>query len=149
MNLNTTRVLNRSKVFDNTLIYCGDVKDMIGYKKLYLFVRNSNRKKYCLLSIHYTIRHISATSLIPMQVQKHQPDVKNVSIIISSSLQSTAGHGPLQLLAISLDLWLLTSSSCQPSCANRHFTWPESILHYVYRDEISTLKLVYPNGCRF
>jgi hypothetical protein len=44
---------------------------------------------------------------------------------------STAGHGPLQCLAISLDLRLLASSVCQPSCANRHSTWPEGVLHYL------------------
>jgi hypothetical protein len=43
-----------------------------------------------------------------------------IIIIIISPLQSTAGHRPLQLLVISLDIRLLASSSCQPSCANRH-----------------------------
>jgi hypothetical protein len=46
-------------------------------------------------------------------------------IIIISPLQSTAGHKRLQLLAIPLDLRLHASSSCQPSCINRHFTWLE------------------------
>jgi hypothetical protein len=55
--------------------------------------------------------------------------------------QPTAGHRPLQLLAISLNLRLLASSSRQPSCANRHSIWPEGVLHYVYRDAISTLEL--------
>jgi hypothetical protein len=53
-------------------------------------------------------------------------------IIIISLLQSTAGHRTLQCLAISLDLRILASISCQPSCANRHSTWPEGVLHYVY-----------------
>jgi hypothetical protein len=44
-------------------------------------------------------------------------------IIISSPLQSTGGHTSLQLLAISLDLRLLESSSRQPLCVNRHSTW--------------------------
>jgi hypothetical protein len=57
-----------------------------------------------------------------------------IIIIIISPLQSTAGHRPLQLLAISLDLRLFAKSSCQPSCANRHCTWPEGVLHYVYLD---------------
>jgi hypothetical protein len=61
-------------------------------------------------------------------------------IIIISPPQSTAGHRPLQLLAISLDLRLLESSSRQPSCANRHSTWREGGLHYVYRDATSTLR---------
>jgi hypothetical protein len=39
----------------------------------------------------------------------------DVIIIIISPLQSTAGHRPLQLLANSLDLRLLASSSRQPS----------------------------------
>jgi hypothetical protein len=54
-------------------------------------------------------------------------------IIIICPLQSTAGHRPLQFLAISLDLRLIASSSCQPFCANRHSTWPEGVLHYVCR----------------
>jgi hypothetical protein len=60
-------------------------------------------------------------------------------IIIISPLQSTAGHRPLQLLAILLDLRLHASSSCQPSWANRHSTWPKGVLvlHYVYRDAVS------------
>jgi hypothetical protein len=70
-------------------------------------------------------------------------------IIIISPLQSTAGHRPLQLLAIWFDLRLLASSSRQPSCANRHSTWPEGVLHYVYLDSVSTPELVYPSGCRF
>jgi hypothetical protein len=53
-------------------------------------------------------------------------------IIIISPPQSTAGHRPLQFLAIALDPRLLASSSCQPSFANRHFTWLEDVLHYVY-----------------
>jgi hypothetical protein len=31
-----------------------------------------------------------------------------------------------------LDLRLFASSSYQPSCANRHSTWPEGVVHYVY-----------------
>jgi hypothetical protein len=45
--------------------------------------------------------------------------------IIVSLLQFTAKHRPPQLLAILVELRLLASSSCQPSCANRHSTWPE------------------------
>jgi hypothetical protein len=45
-----------------------------------------------------------------------------IIIIIVSPLQSTAGHSPLQFLAISLDPRHLASSSCKPSCANRHST---------------------------
>jgi hypothetical protein len=59
-----------------------------------------------------------------------------IIIIIIRPLQ-TAGHRPLQYLAISLDL-RLASSSCQPPCANRHSTWPEGVLLYVYRDAVST-----------
>jgi hypothetical protein len=40
----------------------------------------------------------------------------------------------IQLLAISLDLRLFASRSCQPSCANRYSTWPEGVLRYIYRD---------------
>jgi hypothetical protein len=43
--------------------------------------------------------------------------IKNLIIIIISPLQSTAGHRPLQSLAISLDPGLLASTSCQPFCA--------------------------------
>jgi hypothetical protein len=69
----------------------------------------------------------------------------NVDFIIISLLQSTVGHRPLQLVAISLDLRLLASSSSQPSCAIRHSTWPEGVLHYVYQDVVSTLE-PHPNG---
>jgi hypothetical protein len=44
-------------------------------------------------------------------------------IIIISPLQSTAGHRPLQLRAISLDLRLFLLNSCQPSCAKHYSTW--------------------------
>jgi hypothetical protein len=71
-----------------------------------------------------------------------------VTIIISPP-QSSAGHSPLLLFAISLDLQLLASSSCHPYCANRHSTRPEGVLHYVYRDAVSIPELVYPSGCRF
>jgi hypothetical protein len=74
---------------------------------------------------------------------------KHVSVLIISPPQSTAGHRLLQLLALSFDLRLLASSSRQPSCANRHSTWPEGVLHYVNRDAVSTLELAYPNGSRF
>jgi hypothetical protein len=43
-----------------------------------------------------------------------------ITITIISLSQSTAGHRPFQYPAISLDLRLLASSSCQPSCANPH-----------------------------
>jgi hypothetical protein len=66
-------------------------------------------------------------------------------IIIINQLQSTDGHWPLQLLAISLDLGLLASNSYQPSCANLPLNWPEGILHYIF----STPELVYPSGGRF
>jgi hypothetical protein len=69
-----------------------------------------------------------------------------VSFVMISPLQSTAGHKPLQFLAISLGLRLLASSSCQPSCINRHSTWPEGVLHYVYLDAVSTPEFGYPSG---
>jgi hypothetical protein len=47
-------------------------------------------------------------------------------IIIISPLLSTAGHRPLQSLAMSLDLRLLASSSCHPSRVNRHSTFTET-----------------------
>jgi hypothetical protein len=72
-----------------------------------------------------------------------------IIIIITSQPQSTAGHMILQFLTLSLDPRLPASSSCQPSCANRHSTCPEDVLHYVYRDAVSTLELVYLNGWRF
>jgi hypothetical protein len=78
--------------------------------------------------------------------------IKQVKLIAKSSSSSSAAHcwtKPLQLLAISLDLQLLASSSCHPSCTNHHSTWPEGFLHYVYRDTVSTPELVYPNCCRF
>jgi hypothetical protein len=65
------------------------------------------------------------------------------------SLSST--HWPLQLVAISLDLRLLVSSSCQPSCAYRHSTWPvlrlpRPELHSRYRlpQQLSVLWLIWP-----
>jgi hypothetical protein len=68
---------------------------------------------------------------------------KKRTIIIISPSQATDRHRPLQLLAISLDLRLLASSSRQPSCANRHSIWPEGVLHDVYREAVSTPELVY------
>jgi hypothetical protein len=59
-----------------------------------------------------------------------------------SLLQSVAGHRPLQFLAISLDPRLLAPNSCQPCCPNRHSTWPEDVLHYVYQDAVSTVDIV-------
>jgi hypothetical protein len=72
-----------------------------------------------------------------------------IIIIYQQPTQFTAGHRPLQFLTISLDPRLLASSSCQPSCAYRHFTWPADVLHYVYRDADSTLELeaTYTSFC--
>jgi hypothetical protein len=72
--------------------------------------------------------------------------LNQLRIIIISLLQSTAGHRPLQYLAISLDLRLLASSSRQPFCVNRHST---CVSHYVYLDAVFTPELVYPSGYRF
>jgi hypothetical protein len=47
-----------------------------------------------------------------------------------------------------LDIGLSISLSRQPSCANQS-TWLEGVLHYVYRDVVSTPELVYTSGCRF
>jgi hypothetical protein len=58
--------------------------------------------------------------------------------------QSTAGHTPLQLLAISHDLRQLASSSCQPSCANRHSTFRTR-----YPCGWSVLQLIWPVRCHF
>jgi hypothetical protein len=82
------------------------------------------------------------------------PYILNVRLWLCSSsssvhYQSIAGHRPLEFLAISLDLRLLASSSCQPSCANRNSTWPEGVLHYVYLDAVSTPELVYPSDYGF
>jgi hypothetical protein len=72
-----------------------------------------------------------------------------IIIIIIIPSQSTAGHRPLQVLAISLDPRPLASSSCQPSCASRYSTWPQGVLNYVYLDAASTPELIYPSGYRF
>jgi hypothetical protein len=61
-----------------------------------------------------------------------------MAVIIISLSQSTARRRSLQLLDISLDLRLLASRSCQSFCANRHSTWPEDVLHYVYRDSLQS-----------
>jgi hypothetical protein len=46
----------------------------------------------------------------------------------------------------------------QPSCANRHSTWPEAVLHYAYRDAVtpelvyqrlSVLRLIWAAHCHF
>jgi hypothetical protein len=61
---------------------------------------------------------------------------------------SSAHHGPLLDIGLSnfspsrSILGYLTSSSCQPSCANRHSTGPEGVLHYVYLDAVSTPELI-------
>jgi hypothetical protein len=72
-----------------------------------------------------------------------------IIIIIIILLQFTAGHKPLQSLAISLDLGLLASSSCQPSSANRLSTWLEGVIHYVYLDAVFNPELIYPSDYRF
>jgi hypothetical protein len=71
----------------------------------------------------------------------------NAFFIIISLLQSTVR--PLQYLAISLDLWLLASSSCLPSRASRHSTWPAGDLHNDYLDVVSTPELGCPSGYLF
>jgi hypothetical protein len=80
---------------------------------------------------------------------------------VISPLQSTAGHRPLQLFSISLDLRQLASSSRQPSCVNRHSTWHESGhltlrlprrgLHSRTRlpQRLSVLRLIWPAHCHF
>jgi hypothetical protein len=79
--------------------------------------------------------HLSELCFLHL-IQLHLHNIYTLSlkaniIIIISPLQSTAGHTrrPLQFLAISLDPWLLASSSCQPFCANHHSTWSEGVLH--------------------
>jgi hypothetical protein len=67
-------------------------------------------------------------------------------IIIISPLQSTAGHRPLQLLAISLDLRLLAFLLLQllPTILRKsslYLAW--GILHYIYRNAVPTLELGY------
>ncbi|XP_064074806.1 dynein axonemal assembly factor 1 homolog [Vanessa tameamea] len=69
--------------------------------------------------------------------------------IIISPYSSTGVRRPLQMHATVVFLRQLASSSCQPSCANRHSTVPEDVLHYVCRDAVSTLEHVFPNGYRF
>jgi hypothetical protein len=76
-------------------------------------------------------------------------------IIIISQLQSIAGHRTIQLLAISLDLRLLASSSCQSSCANRHSAWPEGVLRRGLHSKtrlplrLSVLRLIWPAHYHF
>jgi hypothetical protein len=55
------------------------------------------------------------------------------------------------MLAISLDLRLLASSSCQPSCANCHSTWSADtkvflyfIMHVIYKYCEDTVQLLPP-----
>jgi hypothetical protein len=74
-----------------------------------------------------------------------------MAIIIISLPQSTAGHRPLQSLAISLDLRLLASSSCQLSCANRRLSarWLKRTVllsHTLYRHRGSHRHPSYPNS---
>jgi hypothetical protein len=71
----------------------------------------------------------------------------NTSPSIESS-SSSAHHSPL------LDIGLSNLSPSRSilghcACANRHSTWPEDVLHYVYLDAVSTPELVYPSGYRF
>jgi hypothetical protein len=72
-----------------------------------------------------------------------------IIVIIIISLLVYCWTWRLQLLAISLDLRLVASSSYQPSYANRHSTWPEGVLHYVYRDAVSSPELDFPSDCWF
>jgi hypothetical protein len=75
--------------------------------------------------------------------------VKNSSLSSSSSTQLSL----LLDFASPIACHLARSSAARfqlpPSCANRHSTWPEGVLHYVNRATISTLELVHPNGSRF
>jgi hypothetical protein len=59
---------------------------------------------------------------------------------LSSSSSSSAWHRALQFLAISLDPRSHPGTAGRP--ANPHSTWPEGVLHYVYRDAVSTPELV-------
>jgi hypothetical protein len=59
-----------------------------------------------------------------------------IIIIIISPLQSPTSRHFARSSATRILL-------CQPSCANRHSTWPEGILNYVYRDGVSTPELDY------
>jgi hypothetical protein len=80
----------------------------------------------------------------PKDLSQRSNNIQRDSITIIRPLQSTARYRPLQILTISLDLRLLASSSCQPSCVNCHSTWPEGALHYVYLDAFSTSELPEP-----
>jgi hypothetical protein len=78
---------------------------------------------YALHQIHRSIHQRTIASLVYFCFGSSHIII---IIIIINLLQSTAWQRPLQCLAISLDLRLLASSSCQLSYANRHSTWPEA-----------------------
>jgi hypothetical protein len=64
-----------------------------------------------------------------------------VIIIIIRPLPSTARHWTSPIVRHLARSSALTSSSSQTSCANRHSTWPEGVLHYIYRESASNPRL--------
>jgi hypothetical protein len=70
-------------------------------------------------------------------------NISTIIIIIISPQKSTEEQKPLQLLAISLDLRLLASSSRQ------QIVIPPGVIHHIFREAVFTPELIYPNGSQF
>jgi hypothetical protein len=79
------------------------------------------------------------------------PKSKYVFIYSSSLSSSSVYHNPLMDIGLSKcsPSALILDFFCQLYCANRHSTWPEGFLHFVYRDAVSTQERVYRNSCGF
>lgn len=75
--------------------------------------------------------------------------INNIIIIIVSLSQTTAGHRPIPMCAISQGPQLVPFICCQRPFADHLSIWPEDVLRYVYRVMASIQELASSVGCRF
>lgn len=88
----------------------------------YIYIRIVS-PSLCLPSDRRKVNFKAVTIVLDMQPTVFMSQAKNHFIIIindACSLVLDIGHS---------HLLLLTSNSCQPSCASRHPSWPVSVLH--------------------
>jgi hypothetical protein len=108
------------------------------------------------LSQHY-LQHVAPTPLSGIRVGKRRKvanKIGQVLLVHSSSSSSSAYDSPLLTKAPPISHHLIRSPATRiqrlrAGLRKRHTTWPEGVVHYVYRDAVFTPELVYHKGSRF
>jgi hypothetical protein len=87
---------------------------------------------------------VQQTYILNFRNNKANCDISATVTLIASVdiIIIIAGYRPLQMFAISLDVRLRAFSSCQPSCANHHSTWPEDYTLHLSRRDLHSRNLL-------